>query len=187
MTVKHQTDNGEFGDLPKIAPEKPTTNLRSSHNETSSFGTKTIFGGGKVALWSMSIGMGCVIGIAVATAIELLASGSVHDRTELAIAEGICSFLVAAGLTWIILVDKRTLKGYDQHQEESVENSWIQRSAVYGFDGILLANAVLSVVLTFRDKPIGSTVAQYCLGGCVLIGILSWGIGYLVLYIKGTR
>lgn len=178
------------GPLEDTANEPETIDQRAQQTnvpETSTFGTRTVFGGGKVALWGISIGMGCVIGIAVAAAIELLVGGSAHDRTELAIAEGICSFLISACLTWVILVDKRTLKGYDQHQEESVENSWIQRSAVYGFDGILLANAVLSVALTFHDKPIGSTAAQYCLGGCILIGMLSWGIGYLILYIKGTR
>ncbi|WEV68605.1 hypothetical protein OZX73_04740 [Bifidobacterium sp. ESL0775] len=172
--------NNQTGTTSELHAEATESNKTTGKKTTSAFGTKTIFGGGKVALWGTSIVAGIVIGVIFGViAFIIRRPTQLNDWTFIilmAVLIGGCS----VGFCWVTIVDRTTITGSIPHPEENVEDTWRTQAMSTGLIGMVLADTVLLLLVAFYDKPIPSVVAAFALLGIMLIGLLTMACAYFV-------
>ncbi|WEV47568.1 hypothetical protein OZX62_04690 [Bifidobacterium sp. ESL0690] len=187
-------DNQKQHDVNELHEESTKTHDASSNStripsKTSSFGTRTIFGGGKVALWGTFIAIGCALA-AIAVACVCLFGPKSDSKTQMVTITVLDLLITFIGtlFAWIVLVDKRTMKEFEEHSEESVENSWLQESMTFGFIAMLVVNVIFLFALEFiATKPISVDTCQNLINADICIGLVAWLGGYAILRWRGIR
>ncbi|WEV74767.1 hypothetical protein OZX74_04445 [Bifidobacterium sp. ESL0798] len=155
--------------------------------KTSAFGTKTIFGGGKVALWSVSFFVGIAIGLLTGVVAFLMRKPTQFNDWTFVILMAILVGGCSVCFCWIALVDRTTITGAIPHPEENVEDAWRTKAMAAALIGILFANVILVMLVAFYDKPIPATTAAGALLILEIVGIVTGTCSYFIFRKKDTE
>lgn len=170
--------DNQTGTTSQLHAEAAESNKTTAKKTTGVFGTKTIFGGGKVTLWGISTVAGIIIGVIFGVIVFLIRRPTqLNDWTFIilmAVLIGGCSVCFC----WVTIVDRTTITGTIPHPEENVEDTWRTQATSAGLIGMALADTVLLLLVAFYDKPIPSVVAAFALLGIMLIGLLTMACAY---------
>ena len=150
------------------------------------FGTGTVMGGGKIALWSASIACG-LVGGSIIGVLAFLGHGEPSEKLVYALCLGVTVAVMLTILAWALLVDRATVKGAIEHAESSVEDAWMQNALGWGFAAVMCVNGVLMVLLAIREGPISHAAAVVGLLASTFVGLIVWVVAYLVVKWKETR
>lgn len=187
MDTNDPTSANGTGKPMKTVPGEEPPCLTTESFKTSPFGTSTRFGGGKPALWAICVTVGMLIGICCGIAIFVVASKSSKNALTVAISEAFPIAFVGIIACWFVIVDKRTIKGKNSHDEENVENAWVRQSTSWGYCVLPLTNTALFIASWFCTGPISVELVQMVLVGCLFLGPMACLVGYGFHYWKGTR
>lgn len=175
--------------------KKPTENVSNTAKatepdtlQTSKFGTRTVFGGGKAALWSISIAIGCVLGLIVGVAVFLLNTNLGKDRLVAGILSGVGIAILASTFALDALADKRSVKGSGPEvtSEENIEHSWFKSAKSWGFDAMIISDFVVLFLLKFAANPIDVKIAYLAVAASLIVGFLITAGRYAYLGFKNA-
>lgn len=162
----------------KRATTEPTTEKQP---RTSIWGTMTVFGGGRIALWCSSLAIGCVGGVLIGTIGTFLRNPHQLDDWTFVI---LMSFLAGGGIfsvAYVLLVDRTTITGNIPNPEENIESQWREKASWASMTGMLLAIAAFIFLVAFYDKPIAPLVVSSGLLAIILVGLLSGLFAYAIV------
>jgi hypothetical protein len=121
-----------------------------------------------------------VTGLLVAAALGLLAAlfGDADEAWLRAVAFGVCTLGPAYGLGWLLFVSGSSGPDPVVHPEESVEQTWWQRSASGSFLDLLVVAGVGATALSVTDLRVDATSA---LAALIVVGFADVAVRLTVL------
>ncbi|WEV42612.1 hypothetical protein OZX57_04170 [Bifidobacterium sp. ESL0682] len=164
-----------------------TTTSTAALPKTSVFGTRTVFGGGKVALWSISFLVGIAFGLLTGVVAFLMRKPTQFNDWTFVILMAVLVGGCSVCFCWAALVDRSTITGAIPHPEENVEDTWRTKAMAAALIGILFANVILVMLVAFYDKPIPATTAAGALLILEIVGIITGTCSYFVFRKKDTE
>ncbi|WP_322612852.1 hypothetical protein [Dermacoccus abyssi] len=115
--------------------------------------------------WPGAIGIGVAVAVVLGLAAWAFASGT--NGVVYGIVLAAASFMPGLALGWILVVDRRTVKGAVRNPEESIEAQWYDRATRGTFHDLLvvmgLTAMALSVVPQWRDGLTASDTLVACM------------------------
>ncbi|MBE7370396.1 hypothetical protein [Dermacoccus barathri] len=115
--------------------------------------------------WPGAIGIGVAVAVVLGLAAWAFASGT--NGVVYGIVLAAASFMPGLALGWILVVDRRTVKGAVRNPEESIEAQWYDRATRGTFHDLLvvmgLTAMALSVVPQWRDGLTASDALVACM------------------------
>ncbi|WP_146362229.1 hypothetical protein [Arthrobacter yangruifuii] len=137
------------------------------------------FGSGRIPALAVAVPSGMILGGA-AGLLAVLAGVSGPSPVL-----GFAVFAVffaspAAGLVYVLVVDRSTLAGAPARPDDSVEAGWLDKAAAGSFTDLVLVLGITATVLAFipREFPVD---LKLVLPAVILLGFACFGIRYLVL------
>ena len=115
--------------------------------------------------WPGAIGIGVAVAAVLGLTVWAFASGT--SGVVYGIVLAAASFMPGLALGWILVVDRRTVKGAVRNPEESIEAQWYDRATRGTFHDLLvvmgLTAMALSVVPQWRDELTASDALLACM------------------------
>lgn len=115
--------------------------------------------------WPGAIGIGVALAAVLGLTVWAFASGT--NGVIYGIVLAAASFMPGLALGWILVVDRRTVKGAVRNPEESIEAQWYDRATRGTFHDLLvvmgLTAMALSVVPQWRDELTASEALLACM------------------------
>lgn len=115
--------------------------------------------------WPGAIGIGVAVAVVLGLTVWAFASGT--NGVVYGIVLAAASFMPGLALGWILVVDRRTVKGAVRNPEESIEAQWYDRATRGTFHDLLvvmgLTAMALSVVPQWRDELTASDALLACM------------------------
>lgn len=172
--------DNQTGNTNQLHAEAAESNTAAKKKTTSAFGAKTIFGGGKVALWCTSIVVGVVIGVIFGIIAFLIRRPAQLSDWIFVVLMTVLIGECSVGFCWVAIVDRSTITGVIPHPEENVEDTWRTRAKSAALIAMVLADTILLLLVSFYDKPIPSPIAAFALLSIMLIGLITMACAYFV-------
>ncbi|WEV42613.1 hypothetical protein OZX57_04175 [Bifidobacterium sp. ESL0682] len=188
MNIKNLTSFDETDNKPTENAGNDAKMTKTDTLRTSKFGNRTVFGGGKAALWGTSLVIGCVLGLIVGVAVFLLNTNLGKDRLVAGIISGVGIAILASMFVLDALADKRTIKGASPEvaSEENIEHSWFESAKSWGFDAMIISDFVVLFVLKFAANPIDVKIAYLAVAVSLIVGFLISAGRYAYLAFKNA-
>ena len=115
--------------------------------------------------WPGAIGIGVAVAAVLGLTVWAFASGT--NGLVYGIVVAAMSFMPGLALGWVVVVDRRTVKGAVRNPEETVEAQWYDRATRGTFHDLLvvmgLTAMALSVVPQWRDGLTASDALLACM------------------------
>jgi len=132
------------------------------------------------ALW-LAVPIGVVV--AVVVAVVVVDTGSIGTPAGVGqLAMAFAFGWAAAGLAWVLTVDRNTLDGAPRDPERSIESVWHDRAASGAFTDVLLVTGTAATVVSLTGFDMPASVA---LASVLVVAMGSFGLRYLVLRRRG--
>lgn len=117
---------------------------------------------------------GVLLGVALALAAVWLGVAGPNPVVGGA-AFALCLSVPAAGLVYVAVVDRSTLRGAVERPEESVESKWYGRAAAGALTDVVLLAGVGAMLVSFLDTALDDALL---LGAVVAVAMLSFAVRY---------
>lgn len=121
-----------------------------------------------------------IIGLLLSNGFAVLAL-AVHDPTYavaayLAVALG--TWPIMGLLTWLLLVDVRTVRGPTDPSEDSIESAWAMEAGFHAFMALLVVCMGGTLVFTFTELTVDTPALLWTI---IAVGGVAFGLHYLRL------
>lgn len=129
--------------------------------------------------WPGAIG----IGVAVAAALGLAAWAFASNTNGLVygIVVAAMSFVPGLALGWVLVVDRRTVKGAVRNPEESVEAQWYDRATRGTFHDLLVVMGLTAMALSIVPQWRDGLTAPDALVACMVFAAADVSVRYLLV------
>ena len=159
----------------------PGTDATSTAGVSRSRWGRTTVGTKNVSALLVAIPIGVVVAVVVATVV--VATGTVGTPAVVGgLATAFAFGWAAAGLAWVLTVDRNTLDGAPRDPERSIESVWHDRAASGAFRDVLLVAGTATTVVALTGFEMPTAVA---LASVVALAMGSFGLRYVVLQRRG--
>lgn len=140
------------------------------------------FGGGSGLLIAVSLLLGAVLSCGVGWLLATLGAGQARPWLGFVIG-AVVTLPVSAMLTWVVLVDRSTIKGATRDPENSIEDTWFSDAAT-GTLGDLMAVLGLGIaVFVLTSFEVATSLV---LAVIFVLGSVDFAVRYLVARRSGS-
>lgn len=129
--------------------------------ETTRFG-RPKFGGTQTKLLTLSV----AVGVSLAAVAGAIMAAFIHDDSPLLAfaVYALCLLPVATTASWLVMVDRDTIRGATPDPENSIESHWYSQASENTLHAMLLGIGGLGVVSTFWDFHVSGSMLTLILG-----------------------